>query len=184
MSPSAIPPEQAEALLRSAGLMPLQPYPGSRTPWLALCMRCGHRTSPTLSSLRRGSGCKFCAKVVVDPAELAEIMRTAGLTPLVPYPGSRVPWLSKCNCCGRQVSPTLGSIRAGHRCTFCSGRRVDPAEAVAVMRAAGLEPLDDFPGSMSPWRARCTRCDAETSPRYGNVRARGGGCRFCAGRGS
>lgn len=47
------------------------------------------------------------------------------------------------------------------------------------MRRAGLEPLEDYPGSGTPWRSRCQRCGAEVAPRYVNVQQRGGGCQTC-----
>jgi hypothetical protein len=48
------------------------------------------------------------------------------------------------------------------------------------MRAAGVEPLDPYPGSNAPWRCRCRTCKKVVTPRYGNVRLRGKGCKFCA----
>ncbi len=50
------------------------------------------------------------------------------------------------------------------------------------MRAAGLEPLDPFPGVVKPWRCRCTVCGNEVSPRLEAIR-NGTGCRFCAEHG-
>lgn len=52
------------------------------------------------------------------------------------------------------------------------------ASAVATMRAAGFESLEDYPGSIAPWRCRCTACGKESSPALGNVRA-GSKCRHC-----
>ncbi|MFF3679870.1 GIY-YIG nuclease family protein [Streptomyces sp. NPDC002120] len=60
--------------------------------------------------------------------------------------------------------------------------RNDADEAVAAMRAAGLEPLEPYPGSAFPWKSRCTRCDAVVSPRLGSMAAgsRRPGCKPCA----
>jgi DNA-directed RNA polymerase subunit N (RpoN/RPB10) len=60
---------------------------------------------------------------------------------------------------------------------------VDVAEAGERMREAGLEPVDDFPGSHEPWPCRCVVCGEVVSPTYGNIK--GGatkGCGYCAGK--
>ena len=49
------------------------------------------------------------------------------------------------------------------------------------MRLAGLEPLEPYVNSQTPWRCRCHTCGNEVSPRYSNVRGEHSGCRFCAG---
>ena len=65
---------------------------------------------------------------------------------------------------------------------YCAGNAVDPVEAVDTMRAAGVEPLEPYPGSHAPWRCRCLTCGREVTPRYGLVSRDGGGCRYCASR--
>lgn len=50
------------------------------------------------------------------------------------------------------------------------------------MRAAGLEPLEPYVTSMTPWRCRCTTCGREVTPTLTKIRV-GGGCRFCASHG-
>lgn len=51
------------------------------------------------------------------------------------------------------------------------------------MRAAGMEPLETYPGAMgSPWRSRCTTCGAEGSPRPNNLSNGAGGCKPCGDR--
>ncbi|MGW1747284.1 hypothetical protein ACWCRD_17085 [Streptomyces sp. NPDC002092] len=39
-----------------------------------------------------------------------------------------------------------------------------PEEAVTLMRAAGLEPLEPCPGTDTPWRCRCTTCGTIANP--------------------
>lgn len=58
--------------------------------------------------------------------------------------------------------------------------RSDAGAAVREMRAMGATPLEPFPGTNHPWRARHDRCGREISPSLGNARRRGGVCRFCA----
>ena len=107
-------------------------------------------------------------------------MRLAGVEPAEPYIGSEVPWRCRCLTCGREVTPRLGNVRAGHgACAYCAGRAVDPDEAAAVMRAAGLEPAGPYPGAARPWPCRCMVCGRESRPRYATV-SKGTGCRYCA----
>jgi hypothetical protein len=108
-------------------------------------------------------------------------MRAAGLEPLEPYPGNRPPWRCRCLTCGQDVRPRYANILGGQGgCGFCARNAVDPEEAKAVMRAAGLEPLEPYTRSHAPWRCRCRTCGREVSPRYETIQ-RGGGCGFCAG---
>ena len=58
--------------------------------------------------------------------------------------------------------------------------RTDADTAVREMRAMGATPLEPFPGTNQPWRARHDRCGREISPSLANARRRGGVCRFCA----
>ena len=60
---------------------------------------------------------------------------------------------------------------------------VDPDDAVAVMRAAGLTPLEPYSGSLESWRSRCENCGNEVNPRYNSVAQRGTGCKYCAAHG-
>jgi len=52
-------------------------------------------------------------------------------------------------------------------------------EAAQIMRAAQLEPLEDYPGNKARWRCKCLRCGEIVSPSLGAVRNNGGGCRKC-----
>ncbi|MFI9273973.1 hypothetical protein ACIGXM_25180 [Kitasatospora sp. NPDC052896] len=53
-------PGQATADMRAAGLEPLAPYPGASEPWPCRCTTCGNKVTPRLSSVRRGTGCRYC----------------------------------------------------------------------------------------------------------------------------
>ena len=120
--------------------------------------------------------------VRLTETEAIRVMKAAGLLPLEPYVSVNAPWLSKCQKCGRDVSPRLGSIKRGSAgCAYCSGRKVDPDEAVAVMQNAGLEPQSPYPGNDVPWKCKCKKCGRETFPRYHHVKGRGGGCKYCSG---
>jgi hypothetical protein len=110
----------------------------------------------------------------------AAFMRDAGVEPIEPYCNSSAPWRCRCQRCGREVTPRLDNVRAGHAaCRYCVGSAVDPADAARTVKAAGMTPLGLYPGASRPWRCRCVRCGREVRPRYAAV-VKGSGCRYCA----
>lgn len=127
----------------------------------------------------------------VSDEEAEATMRAAGLEPLVPFVSGNTPWECGCNTCGEIVTPRYSHVKNGSSkgCKHCSRRehpgsqlRTNIAGAVAIMRAVGLEPLEDFPGANSRWRVRCEGCQKERTPRFSHVRdGRSSGCKGCAG---
>ncbi len=92
-------------------------------------------------------------------------------------PRCELPWLCRCETCGRHPKPSYGRVRkTGRGCGYCSGRHVDPDEAVEVMRAAGFEPLTPYPGSLAAWPCECSTCGKQSSPYYANTRYQNGRC--------
>jgi len=149
-------------------------------------LKCEKEVTPTIGSIRNGGGCKYCApNAPVDPDEAGAAMLAAGLKPLEDYPGVNTPWRCRCLKCEREVTPTLSNIRRGNGgCKYCAPNApVDPAEAAAEMREAGLEPLEDYPGTGKPWRCRCLKCEKEVTPVLGSIRSGRGGCKYCAAPG-
>ncbi|MFD6751539.1 hypothetical protein, partial [Streptomyces anthocyanicus] len=129
--------------------------------------------------------------VLIDAEAVVAEMRACGYEPLVPYPGrTNATWPSRCTTCGHEGRPTFNAVRnAGQRCRVCRAKETQGKRSAAnapkadkVMRAAGLEPLEPYPGNSTPWRCRCTRCDRETTPTYSNVNNGSSGCRFCGYR--
>lgn len=124
----------------------------------------------------------------VDPAEAERVIRAAGCNPLVPYPGSAVPWPSVHEKCGSEIAPHYANVRArGRACKRCAGvtaganRRAGFASgAVQTMRAAGCEPLEPYPGADKPWRCLHQPCETERTPSLNTVRANGTACRECS----
>ncbi|WP_338704054.1 helix-turn-helix transcriptional regulator (plasmid) [Streptomyces sp. Q6] len=55
---------------------------------------------------------------------------------------------------------------------------VDPDTAMRIMRAAGLRPIDTFPGSARPWTAQCAACGQWSRFRLDAVH-RGAICPVC-----
>ena len=176
---------EAVPVMEAAGLTPLEPYPGNnKVPWLCRCNTCGKEVKPRFDSITVGQGgCLYCADMVVDETEANEVMRAGGVFPLEPYPGSNRPWLCRCNTCGREVKPRYNDVNRGvGACGYCSHNRVDPASAEKLMRAASLVPLEPYPGSGSYWRCECENCGKTVVPLYNTVRNTGYGCRFCGNK--
>lgn len=177
------------------------PYPGAGKPWKCKCIKFGHQCAPTYTNvMKRETGCPVCAHKKagqrrlgrppanrLDPKGALAAMRAAGLEPKVAYPGAAKPWKSKCLKCGSDCAPRLDSVknRGSGGCRKCanqasSERQATPhADAVAEMRAAGIEPLGRYPGARSPWKSRCMTCQRSISPKLMTVRSGSGGCTYC-----
>lgn len=187
--------------MQAVGLQPMERYPGwSDVAWKCRCSVCGTPVYVKLSSIRKRKtprrGCPACVNTRSGKAEAAWAeLREAGLKPVEPYPGGdTAPRRLRCDLCEGEISVDMREVRARAAdglggCPLCVPRRpragrgkkprLRPEIAEAEFRAAGLEPLEPYPGLTSlPWRAQCTRCNAVISPRLGNVR-RGAGCRKC-----
>ncbi len=173
---------EAGEAMRAAGLEPLEDYPGADAPWRCRCMRCGRDVIQTRTNVLAAGGCGYCLGRRLDEREVLATMHVARLDPIEPYPGADLPWRCRCMNCGREVSPRWSTVKDNGRCAYCSQNRVDPAHAVATMRLAGLETMEDFPGAHVGWRCKCEVCGRTSRPTYSKVRA-GAGCRFCATRG-
>jgi hypothetical protein len=115
-------------------LQPLEPYPGSMPPWRCRCLTCGREVSPNHNSVsKRGSGCKYCAGMVVEDEDAVGVMKAAGLQPLEPYPGAGNQWLCLCQGCGNETKPTYSNIRGGHSgCRSCASSSFDPLAPALV----------------------------------------------------
>ena len=175
--------------MQAAGLTPLEPYPGNKSKWLCLCNTCKQQVRPTLASVRNnGGGCRSCGlkksakSRMIDEQVACDLMRSAGATPLEPFPGSNRSWLCKCQNCERNITPRLSNVKQGHSpCAHCSGKKVDPDEALNLMVRRGLLPVVPYPGANKPWKSQCQACESEIFPRYTEVKS-GAGCRICGYR--
>ena len=184
--------EEAAATMRERGLEPLESYVNANTPWRSRCVTCGNEVAPRWSNVQQGRGCFRCAGVVIGEKkrrsedEVTELMELAGATPLERCPGTNKAWKCRCHVCGRTCSPMLSNVLRGQGpCRRCgvvaraASKRHPDAAARAVMIEAGLQPLEEYPGSNEPWKCRCATCNREVKPRYLSV-VRGGGCAHCA----
>jgi recombinational DNA repair protein (RecF pathway) len=116
------------------------------------------------------------------PEQKREIMRKAGLEPQEDFVHKDRPWRSICLVCGKEVSPRFGSIRSGQGgCKYCAGvALIEEVEAKKIMQARGLEPLEAYVNSKTPWKASCNKCGHVNSPTLANVKWRNVGCKACA----
>lgn len=52
--------------MEAAGFTPLEPYPGTNTPWPCRCEGCGNTSTPAYAHIRTGGGCRYCANYGID----------------------------------------------------------------------------------------------------------------------
>lgn len=122
----------------------------------------------------------------LDPDEAYREMLTFGLTPLEPYPGSGNPWLCR-HTCGRESSPRLSMARRGVAvCKYCGierraqKKKLSTSFALETMRQAGVEPLEPYKSTSTPWKSKCITCGEITSPSLANVKNGHAACKFCS----
>lgn len=171
-------------IMTAAGMTPLTPFPGANKAWPSQCGTCQARVAPSYSNVLKGQGgCSVCAGRAVVPEHAVACMQAAGLEPLVPYPGHGTPWRCTCTRCGREVLPRYSGVRSGGGgCKFCARVAIEVTVAVHQMEAAGLSPLDPYPGSNTRWRCRCQTCHREVFQRHNGVTTKRRACPYCSGR--
>lgn len=185
----------AAQAMAAAGLEPLEPYRGANTPWRCRCSKCDSEVTPTYANVRRGhAGCVRCrhketagASTRLTNEAATALMLERGLEPLEPYRNSADQWRCRCLKCGTEVAPRYSNIKQGSGgCQPCKGiaqsarQRGPEAEAIAVMCAAGVEPLEPFRSSRVPWLGQCVVCENRVSPTLSSVKGGQGGCKWCA----
>jgi len=172
--------DEAREIMVAAGYEPLEPYRSLKHKWRCTHLSCGREVAPTLGQIIRGQGgCKYCARVFVDPDAAVRVMREAGYEPLEPYVSSGHRWRCRCLTCSKETFPRYDEARVGSRCIYCARKRLDPADAVSVMTEAGFEPLEPYPGSMEPWECLHT-CGHVVRPRYAHIQQGRRGCIHCS----
>ena len=181
----AVDAQEAEIFFKSKGLETLEPYKGNKHPWRSIHIDCGKEVSPSYQAIHdKGQGvCKYCAKKAVLPADAEKLFLENNLKPLVPYPGSKTPWLSIHIPCGRTVSPKYNIIEQGEStgCKHCGQGYVDPKEAYDYFLRKDFQPLEPYPGSNKPWKSIHLICGSQVKPRYGHIKSGRIGCPICSG---
>lgn len=176
--------KDAIKIMKSVGLIPLEPYKNSNTPWKAQCKKCKKIVSPHFGLVKsRGSGCAYCAETRVDPVDAVNLFKSVKLKPLTKYPGNKVPWNSIHIPCGREVSPTYLAIKRGQGpCKFCGRVAVHPKNAEELFLANDLKPIEPYSGDVKkPWRSIHIPCGNQVSPTYNIIqRQESIGCHHCS----
>ncbi len=108
-------------------------------------------------------------------------MRAANVEPLELYPGSSVPWRSKCLICGNEVAPRLASIRRHQSgCKFCAGKAIDKPKVTEGLAAMGFTVLGQIKSSKQRLKVHCSKCMQDVEILHGQVLSGHSGCPGCA----
>jgi len=114
--------KEAYALLKKNKYTPLKDFPGGSNPWLCIHTVCGTKVEVRVAYLRRGNvGCSFCAGTKpVTEAQANKMYKSRGFKPIGPFINVRTLRKSIHLVCGKEVSPSYGSLRSGSGCKYCS----------------------------------------------------------------
>jgi hypothetical protein len=182
-------PKKAEQIMRAAGVIPLEPFKGSGVKWKCQCKKCKSIVYPAYNSVnsQKTNPCRKCAAFEMGARRRAKvekqnvsIMKLAKLSPLLPYPGSHIPWKSKCLKCKKIVFPNFVSVKQGSGCIYCAGKKVDELDVRAYFKKAGYIPIGNYPGAKKKWKAKHKPCGKIVYPEYSKVK-QGRGCAVCSG---
>jgi hypothetical protein len=188
--------QEAARVMFEHGFEPLEPFPGNQQKWHCKCTTCGNEVFVRRNTVATtGTGCKHCWEqrrgidLRISEDEAIKIMRAVGLEPQDPYVRSGDPWRCIHTECGREVFPRLNSVQqGGGGCQQCGYLKISAAQrhdhdfAVEIMRSAGLEPLENYPGSHSKWRCIHLECGEEVKAQFTSVRGGESGCRKCGSK--
>jgi hypothetical protein len=188
--------EEASIVMLENGFQPLEEYPGNQTKWRCKCTTCGQEVLVLRNTVAtNGTGCKHCWEsrrgqaLRVSGADAVAVMQSAGLKPIEPYKRSGDPWRCIHLACGREVSPSYNAVQqGGGGCQQCgylktaAAIRHDAEFASDIMRSAGLEPLENYPGAKSKWRCLHLECGHEVLATLGGIRQGESGCFKCGAK--
>ena len=172
--------KDAVALMKVNGFKTLVPYPGGNQPWKSECLTCKKITSPNFSSVKAGTGCKYCAGRAVEPKDAVALMRKRGFKTLEPYPGATRKWKVSCLSCKNQFYTYFYSTNTYKECKYCQGTVVDMKVVNLKMKELHLKPLVKFPGATTGWKSRCLVCQRIVTPDWSHIKNRESGCAYCS----
>jgi hypothetical protein len=116
-----IDPKIALKKMIKAGFQPFGEYINKRTPWKSKCIKCGKISYPLYSTVNKGSKCKYCQGIAVDPQDAIKLFLSNNLKPLEDYEHSQKAWKSECLICGNIVTPKYASVYSGQGgCAYCA----------------------------------------------------------------
>jgi hypothetical protein len=168
--------------MSESGLLPIEDFKSSASPWKCKCINCGKVSSRTLHNVKvTGKGCPFCsfAKTRVPQSDMISIARELGYEPLEPYETQTKLWRLRCSKCGDETSRYPSSLKFRKRssktgftgCLSCSTKQKviesDQGEiATKIMESAGFELLEPYVSAKHPWKVRCKKCQMEMKKQY------------------
>jgi recombinational DNA repair protein (RecF pathway) len=176
--------DKARKVFIARGLLPIEPYRNALATWKSIHQECGQVVNPRYNGVQQGQGgCRSCAgNKPLSENDAVELFKARGLEPLEPYPGSQLRWKSKHLKCGRIVFPRYVSIQQGQGgCGYCAGNVIDVNDAIKLLREKGLEPIENYVNSSTPWRSIHVNCGREVAPAYNSIQQGQSGCGHCAG---
>ncbi len=122
--------------MKKAFLIPLEPFKTANAKWKCKCEICNRISSPSYSTIARGSKCAYCSKVKVDEEQAIKLMISKKLQPLEGFPGSDKKW--KCNClvCGKNISTRYSTIKSGGGggCIYCKGNKISSSKSTRSIK--------------------------------------------------
>jgi len=172
--------KDALTVMKKAGFKPLVAYPGGNKKWKSQCLVCKRITSPNYSSIKAGSGCKYCAGKAVVPKEAIALMRKRGFKTLESYPGATNKWWVQCLNCKNKFQTYFYNRNDETGCKYCAGIKVDLKVVNMRMKELNLKPLVKFPGASTGWKSRCLICQRIVTPDWSHLKYRESGCAFCS----
>jgi hypothetical protein len=158
-------------------------YKGRNSSYEWRC-KSGHIFSGGFNNMKfRNVFCPTCEeRQIKDPVAETEallLFRKMHLEPLEAYVGKRKYIKVRCTVCsveGKQNYMNLAEKMPP--CRNCEHVRKSE-EAVAVMVAAGVRPLEPYVNVTTKWLCECLTCHKQVTPTYVNVKRGGGPCIFC-----
>jgi hypothetical protein len=181
---AVIPETNAIKRFEKAGFTLQEKYTTSGKALLVKCNACNKKSRRSLQGLTRKGKyqkCIYCAGLKIDQKDAIKKMRQGGFEPIGPYKGAKVAWKSKCLKCGRQVSPSLASIRRGGGCKYCAGNQpIENKKAIQNMIKHGYKPYGKYKNSQTKWKSKHIKCGSIVYPTYAQILNGDGGCQTCA----
>lgn len=119
-------PKEAEEIIKKIGFEPLEPY-APQKPWRVIHKFCGSEIHIDYSYTKRtGKGCANCAGLKpITQEQVSVLFESNGFTLIESFVNTRTPVKAIHNVCGREVSPSYGSVKNGGGCKFCQVGGID-----------------------------------------------------------
>ena len=121
-----IEPDEAKAVVISLGFTPVEEYKAQNR-WKVIHDKCGSEISIIYAYTKRtGKGCALCAGLQpVTQEEVDSLFESRGFQVVGEFVNTRTPIRAVHNVCGREVSPTYGSLKIGGGCKYCAVGGID-----------------------------------------------------------